>query len=94
MFAPLTSSTPFRPFGCGLPRSAGQASRVLPPTPLTGQAREIGIERCLHRPWDLPGRARDCRAEDITMRANNKRCGSRQAGADSGGRTGASLYQE
>ncbi|MCF6127595.1 DUF1738 domain-containing protein [Mesorhizobium sp. M7A.F.Ca.CA.001.09.2.1] len=28
------------------------------------------------------------------MRANNKRCGSRQAGADSGGRTGASLYQE
>ncbi|TGQ63778.1 hypothetical protein EN829_030550, partial [Mesorhizobium sp. M00.F.Ca.ET.186.01.1.1] len=57
-------------------------------------ASDGGPFRSLLPPTPLPGRARDCRAEDITMRANNKRCGSRQAGADSGGRTGASLYQE
>lgn len=58
MLAPLASSPSFRPIGCGLPRSAGLASRFLPPTPLTGQAREIGIERCLNAHGIFRGKPR------------------------------------
>lgn len=53
----LASSPSFRPIGCGLPRSAGLASRFLPPTPLTGAGTRDWNRALPQRPWDLPGKA-------------------------------------